>query len=49
MDSRKLLEDETEKLKFNTLMINGLWKRLKKDWIKIEKAENENKFMADII
>lgn len=30
-------------------MVDGLWKRLKKDWKWVEKAELDNKFMADIV
>jgi len=49
IDSRKLLEDEMEKLKFNKLMVTGLRKKLNWEWKIIEKAENDNKFMADIV
>jgi len=49
IDSWKMMEDEMEKLKYNQLMVDGLWWRLRKDKKKVEKAELDNKFMADII
>lgn len=49
IDSRKLLDDELEKLKFNKLMVTGLRKKLNRERKIIEKAETDNKFMADIV
>ena len=49
IDSRKFLDDELEKLKFNKLMVTGLRKKLNRERKIIEKAETDNKFMADIV
>jgi len=49
VESAKLLSDEQEKLKFNQMMIAGLRRKLKKEQNKLFKAENANKFMAEIV
>ena len=49
VESAKLLSDEQEKLKFNQMMIAGLRWKLKKEQNKLFKAENANKFMAEIV
>lgn len=45
----KKLEEEYERIKFQKMIVDGLKSTLKKSRGKVEKQENVNRFMADIV